>query len=172
MLPSLVHPASRSASHAAKRRMNRSTATRTIAAAPEKVFAAFIDPTLLVQWQAPDTMTARIHRHDIRPGGSYEMSLYFDNPNAQGKSGGNEDRYTATFLEFDRPRLLVESIVFASDDPALALPMRMTVDLEPDGEGTRVTLTFDDLPNGVSPEDNNEGSRQSLVKLARLLETP
>ena len=150
--------------------MATSTTSRTIAAPPERVFAAFIDPALLVLWQAPDTMTARIHRHDIRPGGSYEMSLYYDHPHAPGKSGGNEDRYTATFLELDPPRRLVESIVFASDDPAVAHPMRMTVDLRPDGEGTHVTLTFDDLPAGVSPEDNNEGSRQSLAKLARLLE--
>jgi uncharacterized protein YndB with AHSA1/START domain len=149
--------------------MTSSTVTRTIAAPPETVFAAFTDPALLVQWQAPDTMTARIHRHDIRPGGSYEMSLYYDDPNAPGKSGGNEDRYTATFLELDPPHRIVESIVFASADPAVTQPMTMTVDLQPDGNATRVTLTFENLPAGVSLEDNDEGTRQSLEKLARLL---
>ena len=149
--------------------MTSSTTTRTIAATPQRVFAAFTDPDLLVQWQAPDGMTARIHQHDIHPGGSYEMSLYYDDPDATGKSGGNEDRYTATFLEFDPPRRIVESIVFASDDPAAAHPMTMIVDLEPLGDATRVTLTFVNLPVDVSPEDNDAGTRQSLAKLARLL---
>ena len=149
--------------------MSSSSVTRTIAAPPEAVFAAFTDPALLVQWQAPDTMTARIHRHDIHPAGSYEMSLYYDDPDAPGKSGANEDRYTATFLELDPPHRIVESIVFASADPGVTQPMTMTVDLEPDGKTTRVTLTFDNLPAGVSPEDNDEGSRQSLAKLAQLL---
>jgi uncharacterized protein YndB with AHSA1/START domain len=149
--------------------MASSTVTRTIAATPEALFAAFTEPDLLVQWQAPDTMTARIHRHDVRQGGSYEMSLYYDDPNAPGKSGGNEDRYTATFLELDPPHRIVESIVFASDDPAVTQPMSMTVDLAPEGDISRVTLTFENLPAGVSPEDNAEGTRQSLEKLAQLL---
>ncbi len=149
--------------------MTSSSVTHTIDASPDRVFSAFTDPDLLVLWQAPDTMTARIHRHDIRPGGSYEMSLYYDDPTAPGKTGGNEDRYTATFLELDPPRRIVESIVFASDDPAVTQPMRMTVDLEPDGGATRVTIGFDNLPAGVSPEDNDVGTRQSLAKLAQLL---
>ncbi len=149
--------------------MTSSTTTRTIPAPIDRVFAAFTDPALLVQWQAPDTMTARIHRHDIRPGGSYEMSLYYDDPDSQGKTAGNEDRYTATFLVLDPPHRIVESIAFASDDEAMRQPMTMTVDLAPDGEGTRATITFDELPAGVSPEDNDEGTRQSLAKLARLL---
>ncbi len=150
--------------------MTKSSVSRTISAEPEAIFAAFTDPAMLVRWQAPDAMSARIHRHAMRSGGGYEMSLYYEDPEAHGKSGGNEDRYTATFLVFDPPRRLVASIVFASDDPAVARPMIMTVELEPDGNATRVTISFDDLPAGVSREDSDEGTRQSLAKLARLLE--
>jgi uncharacterized protein YndB with AHSA1/START domain len=150
--------------------MASSSTSRIITASPDAVFSAFTDPALLVRWQAPDTMTARMHRHDIRQGGSYEMSLLYDDPQITGKSGGNEDRFTATILELDPPRRIVESIVFASHNPDVSLPMQMTVELEPVFEGTRVTLTFDGLPAGVSREDNDEGSRQSLAKLAQLLE--
>jgi uncharacterized protein YndB with AHSA1/START domain len=149
--------------------MTRSSVSRIVDAHPEAVFAAFTEPELLVQWQSPDGMTARIHRHDMRPGGGYEMSLFYDDLRAQGKSGGNEDRYAATFLTFDPPRRIVEEIAFDSDDPDVSQPMIMTVDLEPAGDATRITLTFDNLPAGVSSEDNDEGSRQSLAKLARLL---
>jgi uncharacterized protein YndB with AHSA1/START domain len=149
--------------------MTTSIASTVIDAPPDMVFDAFTDPVLLVKWQAPDNMTARIHRHDIRAGGSYEMSLFYDDPHAAGKSGGNEDRYTATFVTFDPPRRIVESIVFAFERASGATPMTMTVDLEPVGAGTRVTLTFANLPDGVSPADNDEGTRQSFAKLARLL---
>ncbi len=149
--------------------MSSSTTSRFISAPIDQVFAAFTVPSVLVQWQVPDNMTARIHRHDIRPGGSYEMSLYYDDPETPGKTGGNEDRYTATFLVFDPPKRIVESISFDADDPAGRQPMTMTVDLSPDGAGTHVTITFDDLPASVSPQENNDGTRQSLAKLALLL---
>jgi hypothetical protein len=35
---------------------------------------------------------------------------------------------------------------------------------------TKVTLTFTNLPQGISPEDNYEGTKQSLNKLAKYLE--
>jgi uncharacterized protein YndB with AHSA1/START domain len=111
--------------------MASSSTSRIITASPDAVFSAFTDPALLVRWQAPDTMTARMHRHDIRQGGSYEMSLLYDDPQITGKSGGNEDRFTATILELDPPRRIVESIVFASHNPDVSLPMQMTVELEP-----------------------------------------
>jgi hypothetical protein len=37
-------------------------------------------------------------------------------------------------------------------------------------EGTEITLLFQDLPAGVRLEDNETGTRQSLQKLAALLE--
>jgi uncharacterized protein YndB with AHSA1/START domain len=150
--------------------MNTSTTTRLIAAFPDAVYQAFVDPALLVQWQAPDGMTAKLHHFDPQPGGSYEMSLFYDNPTASGKSGANEDRYTAHFIELVQPRHIVESIVFASDDPSFAEPMILTVDLILDGIGTRITMTFENLPETVSSADNALGTQQSLAKLARLVE--
>jgi uncharacterized protein YndB with AHSA1/START domain len=150
--------------------MTSSTTSRTIPALPDAVFRAFTSPDLLVQWQAPDTMTARIREFDIRPGGFYEMSLFYDDPTTTGKTQANEDRYTARIIELDPPRRIVESIVFAGEDPSFATPMTITVDLEPSEEGTKVTMSFENLPSSVSPADNDLGTQQSLAKLARLLE--
>jgi uncharacterized protein YndB with AHSA1/START domain len=149
--------------------VNTSRTTRTIAALPDIVFQAFVDPNLLIQWQAPDNMTAKIHRFDAHPGGSYEVSLFYDDPAITGKTQDNEDRYTATFVELVQPRRIVESIVFASDS-APHDPMIMTVELDPVGVETRVTISFENLPLGVSPADNDLGTQQSLAKLARLVE--
>ncbi|HET9658836.1 MAG TPA: SRPBCC domain-containing protein [Thermomicrobiales bacterium] len=151
--------------------MTTSATTRLIDAFPDAVYQAFVDPALLVKWQAPDNMTAKLHHFDPRPGGGYEMSLFYNDPSIAGKSGANEDRYTATFIELVQPRHIVESIVFATDDPAFAEPMIVTIDLESEGASTRVTMTFENLPPNVSPADNDLGTRQSLAKLARLVES-
>lgn len=151
--------------------MTTSTTSRLIDALPDDVFRAFIDPVLLVQWQAPDSMTARLHHFDARPRGGYEMSLFYDDSTIAGKSGGNEDRYTATFIELVPPSHIVESIVFATDGADAAAPMIITIDLALEGLSTRVTTRFENLPPTVSPADNDLGTQQSLAKLARLVET-
>ncbi|MCA9860969.1 MAG: SRPBCC domain-containing protein [Thermomicrobiales bacterium] len=151
--------------------MHTSSTTRTIAARPDTVYRAFVDPDLLVQWQAPDHMTAQVHWFDPRPGGGYEMSLFYDDPTTPGKTGNNEDRYTARFIELVPPRKIVEVIQFDSADPDLAGDMTMTVEIEAIGVESRITITFENLPAGVSADDNDLGTQQSIAKLARLVES-
>ncbi|MGH9177407.1 MAG: SRPBCC domain-containing protein, partial [Acidimicrobiales bacterium] len=44
-------------------------ASRVIAAPPDRVYAAFVDPEALAAWLPPDGMSARIERFDLEPGG-------------------------------------------------------------------------------------------------------
>ncbi len=44
----------------------RTRASRIIKAAPEEVYAAFMDPDVLVAWLPPAQMTGRIHAFDAR----------------------------------------------------------------------------------------------------------
>jgi hypothetical protein len=46
----------------------------------------------------------------------------------------------------------------------------MTVLLAEVDGGTEVTLLYENVPKGIRPEDNEAGSRQSLQKLAALVE--
>lgn len=46
---------------------------RAIAARPERVYAALVDPDALAAWRPPDGMSGRFERLDGRPGGSYRM---------------------------------------------------------------------------------------------------
>jgi uncharacterized protein YndB with AHSA1/START domain len=143
-----------------------------IRAAARDVYAAFVDPDALVAWLPPDGMTGRMHAFDARVGGGYEMSLYYppDAAGAPGKSAEHEDRVAVRFVALEPPRRLVESVRFASDDPAFAGEVTLTVTLEDAPGGTAVTMAFDGLPPGVRPEDNDAGARASLAQLARRLE--
>ena len=148
--------------------------TRVIRAAPEDLYAAFVDPAALVAWLPPAGMTGRMHAFDLRAGGGYEMSLFYppDERRSRGKTAEREDRVAVRFVELAPPRRIVEAVRFVSDDPAYGGEMRLTVTLEPAPGGTEVTLAFDDLPPGLRPEDNDAGARASLEQLARHLERP
>ena len=55
---------------------SRTRASRIVKARPEEVYAAFMDPDVLVAWLPPARMTGKIHAFDARVGGGYRMSLY------------------------------------------------------------------------------------------------
>jgi uncharacterized protein YndB with AHSA1/START domain len=154
--------------------MSRATsrAVRTIRAPRERVYAAFLNPDDLAAWLPPAEMTGVIHGFDGRPGGGFEMSLFYPEETAgsPGKTAAKEDRVRLRFVELTPPARIVKAATFAADDPAFAGEMRITVTfVERDG-ATEVTMAFEDLPPGVRPEDNDEGARLSLEKLARRLE--
>jgi uncharacterized protein YndB with AHSA1/START domain len=143
-----------------------------INAPAEVIYHACIDPAALETWMAPEGMTAKILSFDDRVGGEYRMSLrYPDSEQSDfGKSGEREDRYTARFEELTPPKRIVETIIFDTTDAAFSGEMTMTITLEEQSGGTEVTFLFENLPSGISPEDNDTGTRSSLEKLAAYVE--
>jgi uncharacterized protein YndB with AHSA1/START domain len=149
-----------------------SRTSRVIKAPRDVLYRAFTDPAALAVWLAPGEMTGRIHEFDGRVGGGYRMSLFYP-PSEQvyrGKTEEREDRFTARFVELTPPRRVVQTISFESDDPAFAGEMTMVVTLEESDGDTKVTILFENIPPGIRPEDNDEGTRSSLEKLARYVE--
>ena len=149
-----------------------SRTARSIKAAPEKVYAAFMDPDSLLAWLPPDEMTGKIHSFAARKDGGYEMSLFYPETEHQfhGKTAEKEDRVKVRFIDLVPGRRIVEAVTFVSDDPALAGEMRIEITFEPAPEGTAVTFHCTNLPPGLRPEDNDEGTRMSLDQLARFVE--
>ena len=153
--------------------LGRSTrASKVIKASPAAVFAAFMDPAVLVAWLPPADMTGRIHEFDGRVGGGYRMSLFYP-PNERvhrGKTSDKEDMVNVRFVELDPPRKIVEAVRFVTADRAFLGEMTMTATFEELPGGTEVTLVFKDLPPGLPAEDNEAGARLSLDQLARHFE--
>ncbi|HXA39249.1 MAG TPA: SRPBCC domain-containing protein [Phenylobacterium sp.] len=143
--------------------------SQLVAAEPQVVWAAFMDPVALVEWLPPARMTGTIHDFDARVGGGYRMSLLYppDERAFQGKSAEREDRVAVRFVELSPPRRIVQAVSFESPDPAFHGEMTMTWTFEPVAGGTKVTVTSENLPPGLQAEDNNEGARLSLAQLAR-----
>ncbi|HZC75152.1 MAG TPA: SRPBCC domain-containing protein [Gaiellaceae bacterium] len=150
----------------------RTDTSRVIRARPDQLYDAFIDPDVLVAWLPPAEMTGVIHELDARVGGGYQMSLFYPPTERtfRGKTAEKEDRVEVRFLELERPRRIVEAVRFVTTDPAFFGEMTITTTLSEAPGGTRVAMTFENLPSGLRPEDNEAGARSSLAQLARRFE--
>jgi uncharacterized protein YndB with AHSA1/START domain len=146
-------------------------ASRVISASADRVFAALVDPDALEAWLPPAGMSARFDRFDARPGGSYRMVLtYADASAAPGKSTEGTDVVEARFVDIVPGRAVVQAVDFVSDDPTFAGTMTMTWSLTPVDTGTRVDVTAEGVPDGISAEDHATGMGSSLLNLARHLD--
>ena len=153
--------------------MGGSTKVARIIKAPRRaVYEACLDPAALARWRVPDNMTARVHVFDAQEGGTYRMSLTYKDltQSPGGKTSEDTDTFRGRFVELVPDENIVEAITFESDDPGFSGEMTMTTRLADADGGTEVTILCQGLPAGVRPEDNETGTRQSLRKLAALLE--
>ena len=134
----------------------------------ELVYRAFIDPDQLAMWFGPlafhvprDTVTV-----DPRPGGAWHMTMV-----------GNDDPewrapIRSTLVEVVENQLIV-GYEIAEGFPGMedGAKMTLTIELTPENDGTRLTLTQGPFPEQMR-EMSAVGWGQSLHKLAALLATP
>jgi uncharacterized protein YndB with AHSA1/START domain len=115
-------------------------------------------------------MTGTFERFDPRPGGSYRMVLtYADASVAPGKATAETDIVEVRFIDLVPDVRLVQAVDFVSDDPAYAGTMTMTWEVTAGDGGTRVDITADNVPDGISAEDHTAGMGSSLANLAEYL---
>ena len=139
-----------------------------IAAPPERVYAAFIDPEALEEWLPPEGMTARFERFDPRPGGSYRLVLTYDDASgAHGKATADSDIVEARFVDVVPDLRVVQEVDFVADDPAFAGTMTMTWEVTPSTEGrastSQQTMSQTGSPPTTTRSDSRRPSRISLT---------
>jgi uncharacterized protein YndB with AHSA1/START domain len=145
--------------------------SRVIAALPEQVYSALVNPEALTAWLPPAGMTGKIERFDLRPGGSYRMVLTYSDPSgSRGKSTADSDVVEARVVAIVPGVRVVYEVDFVSDDPAYTSTMTMTWEVSAVDGGTRVDIAAEDVPDAVSLEDHAAGLASSLLNLADYLE--
>ena len=148
-------------------------ASRIIAAAPDRIYEALVDPVALATWLPPGGMTGRFDWFDARPGGTYRLVLtYADGSAARGKSTADSDVVDVRFVELVPGVRVVQAVDFESDDPTNAGTMTMRWELTPTDAGTRVEIRAEDVPAGISTEDHAAGLGSSLANLAAYVAGP
>src|SRR5688572_31099104 len=48
---------------------------RVLAAKPEKIYRAFLDPDAMARWLPPNGYTGKVHQLDAKVGGTHKMSF-------------------------------------------------------------------------------------------------
>ena len=133
-----------------------------LAAKPEKVYRAFLDPDAMAKWLPPNGFTCRVHRMQAKVGGTYKMS-FTNFTTEKTVSFGGEYR---ELVENERLRYTDNF-----DDPNLPGEIQVTVILKKVSLGTEMTIVQEGLPTVIPLEACYVGWQQSLNNLAKLVET-
>ncbi len=134
------------------------------------VYNALIDARAVAAWKVPDGMTCQIHAFDAREGGSFRISLTYDEPSGSGKTTAHTDTYRGRFVTLVPNEQIVEVDEFETTDPSMRGEMTITIALSDADGGTDLVAVHEGLPPGVAPADNETGWRMALAKLAALVE--
>src|SRR5689334_8422004 len=133
----------------------------------EKVFEIYIKSTPERLWEAitDGEMRAR-YTFGVGVASDWTQGSHYEAGHPSGVAISNGEN-----LEVDPPRRLVQSFnALWSDDVKAAGTSRVTWDIEPIGDSCRMTVTHDQLPEGVNDEIYG-GWPQVLSGLKTLLET-
>jgi uncharacterized protein YndB with AHSA1/START domain len=136
--------------------------TRSIAASPERVFDAWLDPAQAAQFlfATPDG-EMRTVEIDARIGG---RALIVE------KRVRGDARHRLQFEVIDRPTHL--AFLFAADPAPEGEWTRVTIEIAAEGEGSRLTLTHEMDPQWAAYEEQTrQGWSMILDSLARILES-
>ncbi|HTE85432.1 MAG TPA: SRPBCC domain-containing protein [Dehalococcoidia bacterium] len=68
--------------------------SRIIHAPPKAIYEAFLDRDAMATWLPPDGMTAEVHAFNAHEGGTFRMSLTYQDPDHSPRGKTSDDRDT------------------------------------------------------------------------------
>jgi uncharacterized protein YndB with AHSA1/START domain len=152
---------------------SRTSVSKIIAAPPEAIYRAFLDPEAITAWLPPDIMRGVMHAFEPREGGAFSMTLLYPDgdTSARGKTSAKTDTFGGRVVKLIPNQQIVWAVRFESADRSFAGEMTVRWTLVPDGRGpaisgTQVIAECENIPPGIRLEDNEAGSRATLEKLA------
>ena len=136
--------------------------TREFDAPPDRVFRAYTEPDLVVQWLGPRRLTMTIVEYDARTHGAYRY-LHADEDGTQHGCHG-------TFHEVRQDERIVQTFTWDGDPDGVSLDTAVFEDL---GGRTRVTTTavVDSFAtrDGILASGMDSGMREGYERLDELL---
>ena len=134
------------------------TLKRRFNAAPEKVYAAWTQPAQIAQWFGPDAGGVQRAETDLRAGGRFTIAFNTED--------GEEHQVNGVYREVVRNKKLVFTWAWRSTPERDSL---VTVLIEPDGDGSLLTLTHEQFFDEAARDRHSHGWTGSLDKLERYL---
>jgi len=133
------------------------TLKRRINAEPAKIYAAWTDPQKIAHWFAPASVRAGSGHAviDARVGGRFRVGFVLEN--------GENFEVGGVYREMVPDRLLVFSWAWHTTPERES---QVTVSLQPDGDGTLLTLHHEQLFDQAACDSHQRGWNNALDKLA------
>ena len=144
--------------------------SRHVNAPREDVYRALLDARAVATWMMPIGMTSHVYVFDAREGGSFRISLTYDEPTGTGKTTAHTDTYHGRFVKLVPNEQVVEVMEFETADAAMRGEMMVTFTLTDADGGTDVLAVHDNVPPGISPDDNETGWQMALGRLPAFVE--
>lgn len=133
---------------------------RVFKGSPEKVFKAWTDPGILVQWWGPEGFTTPECAMDVRPGGKWRTVML--------SPKGERNPVSGVYREVSPPGKLVISWAWEQADGRPGHETEIVVTFEPAPGGTRMRLV-QSVFESVEHRDNHKGGwSSSFNRLERL----
>ncbi|MEU8793188.1 SRPBCC family protein [Streptomyces sp. NPDC048643] len=136
--------------------------TREFDASPDRVFRAYTDPDLVVQWLGPRRLEMRIDEYDARSGGAYRYVHREDD--------GTEYGFRGVFHEVRPDERIVQTFAYDGFPDSVSLEKAVFEDL---GGRTRVTTTSVmesvEARDAIIKSGMQDGVRQGYERLDELL---
>lgn len=146
-------------------------AARRIDAPPSRIYEAFATPEALETWLPPQGMTGLVLAHDFREGGGYRMRLVYDHAeHTPGKTSEHADEVEVRFVRLVPNECIEQAVTFETEHAEFAGEMRMTWVLDASGSATEVTISCENVPEGIGPGDHAAGLASTLANLAAFIE--
>lgn len=139
------------------------TLERTYDAPPKRVFNAFADPAVKALWFAgPDDWENEVPEFDFRVGGR--------EANVGRPKGGPLSSFEARYYDIVPDERIIFAYDMLSDDKRISVSLT-TIELEPAGNGTRLTFTEQGafLEGYDDPSQRERGTRDLLDALGAAL---
>ena len=133
---------------------------RLIPATPERLFAYWTEPDLLVKWFGPEGFDIPSHRLDVRPGGRWSTTMRAPDGKLRTVSG--------IYNTVDPPRRLVFTWGWDDDSGVRGHETEVTVTFEPTPGGTRLKLVQQVFQGKEVRDLHNGGWAGSFNKLQRV----
>src|ERR1035437_5611696 len=80
------------------------------------VYRALLDPEAIRQRRVPAGITGQVHEFEAREGGSFRISLSYQDPGRTGKSAAHTDTYHGRFAKLVPNEQVVEVLEFETGD--------------------------------------------------------
>jgi len=135
---------------------------RLLAAAPERVFAAFADAGLVARWLTPSPeIRLTVLQFDFREGGAYRFAYHVPD--------GSTVVVTGFFSRIERPSRIVFSWLIEPPDPHAGVDSEVTVTIAPEGDFTALVIRHEKFTATDAVLRHQDGWQGAVAQLAPLL---